>query len=46
MRRPTSATSAYGQAQSATTVRAATPAVRSVAGQASQARPANDQPQP
>lgn len=46
MRRPTSATSAYGQAQSATTVRAATLAVRSVAGQASQARPANAQPQP
>ncbi|KAJ5399236.1 hypothetical protein N7465_009725 [Penicillium sp. CMV-2018d] len=37
MRRPTSAISAYGRAQSATTVRAATLAVRSVAGQASQA---------
>ncbi|OQE20758.1 hypothetical protein PENFLA_c016G10681 [Penicillium flavigenum] len=46
MRRPASATSAYGQAQSVTTVPAATLAVRSVAGQASQARPANAQPQP
>ncbi|KAJ5457279.1 hypothetical protein N7530_012553 [Penicillium desertorum] len=46
MRRPTSATSVHGQAQSATTVRAATLAVRSVAGQASQARQDNAQPQP
>ncbi|KAJ5048933.1 hypothetical protein NUH16_007444 [Penicillium rubens] len=46
MRRPTSATSVHGQAQSATTVRAATLAVRSVAGQASQTRPDNAPPQP